>query len=90
MNLLTLRAEISCVLVIHDADWWENLQSGKFAYQLNTPETQDQLLLLLIDRDEALLEQLAESYYLNMVPQAIPALWEGIDAARLLIQEYDA
>lgn len=88
INLLTLRAEISTVLVIHDASWWQSLQSGKNGYRLNTPETQNQLHLIPIDTDESALAHLPDNYYLNMVPQAIPALWDGIDTARLLIREY--
>jgi hypothetical protein len=90
MNLLTLRAEISAVLVIHDTDWWQTMQSGAKGYKLSTPETHDKLLLIPIESDDTVLEHLAENYFLNMVPQAIPAFWEGIDAARLLIRGYSA
>ncbi|MGJ3239611.1 MAG: hypothetical protein ACFE0Q_12955 [Anaerolineae bacterium] len=91
MNLLTLRLEISAVLVIHDADWWQAMQSGKRGYQLNTPETDSALLYVPVSEDDdALLRQLPHDYYLNMVPQAIPAFWEGITHARLLIADYRA
>jgi len=89
INLLTLRAEISTVLVIHDERWWQTMQSGEKGYRLNTPETQNQLILIPMENDESALEHLPENYYLNMVPQAIPAFWDGIDSARLLIEEYD-
>ncbi|MEL6408342.1 MAG: hypothetical protein AAFR81_28510 [Chloroflexota bacterium] len=87
MNLLTLRAEISAVLVIHDADWWADLQTGKRGYQLETPESAGKLLEIPIANDELALSALPNDYYLRMVPQAIPALWRGIDAARRLIGE---
>jgi hypothetical protein len=86
MNLLTLRPEINIVLVIHDREWWQRVQSGQEAYQLNMPETNEKLLLIPIDSDEAILSVLPEDYYLKIVPQAIPALWEGIDMARKLIR----
>src|SRR5690606_15727230 len=85
MNLLTLRTEISAVLLIHDEAWWQNMQSGERGYQLNTPETHDKLLLIPLGSDEEILSYLPENYFLTMVPQAIPAFWEGIKAARLLI-----
>jgi hypothetical protein len=85
MNLLTLRPEISLVLVIHDETWWQDLQSGAKGYQLNTPEMEENLLLVPISDDEQLLSVLPQDYFLTMVPQAISALWEGVDMARGLI-----
>lgn len=85
MNLLTLRPEISITLVIHDVGWWRRVQSGSDGYQLDMPETDEKLLLVPIDNDEAVLSALPENYYLRMVPQAISAMWEGIDMARGLI-----
>lgn len=87
MNLLTLRAEISAVLVIHDESWWKNMQSGARGYRLNTPETHASLMLIPIDSDEDIRSYLPENYFLTMVPQAIPAFWEGIEAGRVLINE---
>lgn len=86
MNLMTLRPEISVVLVIHDKTWWERIQTDKDGYSLNLTETDEQLLLVPIDNDEMVLEALPEQYYLNMVQPAIPALWEGLDMARKLIK----
>lgn len=89
-NLLTLRPEISTVLVIHDETWWQTMQSGYRGYTLNTPEAQEASLRLLpITDDETVLATLPDAYYLNTAPQAIPALWEGIDTARLLIATYN-
>lgn len=87
MNLLTLRAEISTLMIIHDANWWRDLQSGKNGYHLNTPETQDSLLLIPIDDDEIALANLPDAYYLTMVPQAIPAFWDGLDMARSILSD---
>lgn len=89
MNLLTLRLEISAMLLIHDANWWKNLQSGEKGYALNTPESHDNLLLIPIDSDNDVLEHLPDNYFLTMVPQAIPAFWEGIDVARTLIVSHN-
>ncbi|MGB7337407.1 MAG: hypothetical protein WBC91_00835 [Phototrophicaceae bacterium] len=85
MNLLTLRAEISTLLIIHDPDWWRALQSGENGYQLNTPETQNTVLLIPIADDESALATLPDDYYLTMVPQAIPAFWDGLDMARSIV-----
>lgn len=87
MNLLTLRAEISAVLVIQDGEWWADLQSGKRGYQLDTPESAGTLLQIPIQSDAMALDALPDEYYLRMVPQAIPALWRGMDAARALIAD---
>lgn len=84
-NLMTLRVEISAVLVIHDPQWWQGLQQGTGGYRLHTPEASDQLLALPIYDDQAALAALPDQYYLQMVTQAIPALWEGITAARRII-----
>lgn len=81
-NLLTLQPEISMVMLIHDVDWWRRVQSGSAGYQLNMPETHEKLLLVPIDSDENTLLALPKNYYLRMLPQAISALWEGIDIAR--------
>lgn len=89
MNLLTLRPEISTVLVIHDASWWEIMQSGERGYALNTPESHDKLLLIPIDSDEIALENLPDNYFMTMVPQAIPAFWDGIDVAHKLILQHN-
>ena len=85
MNLLTLRAEISTLLIIHDASWWENLHSGENGYRLNTPEARDKLLIIPIESDEKILETLPVHYFLSMVSQAIPAFWDGVDMARALL-----
>lgn len=86
MNLLTLRPEISAVLVIHDKNWWQRVQSGIAGYRLNTPEAYAELMLAPIDDDNRLLSVLPKDYYLTMVPQAISALWEGVVAARKFIK----
>lgn len=89
MNLLTLRAEISALLLIHDAKWWANLQSGEHGYHLETPESAGALLQVPIATDDALLAALPKHYYTHMVPQAIPALWAGVDAARTAIEAHE-
>lgn len=85
ISLLTLRPEISAMLLINDETWWDDIQSGKRGYQMNTPESRGKLLLLPIESDEAALNALPENYFLKIVPQAITALWQGIEAARELI-----
>lgn len=88
LNLMTLRVEISTVLVIHEDNWWRDLQSGANGYALNTPESSDALLLISIEDDAQIQKDLPDNYYLNMVTQAIPAFWEGVDAARKIIADF--
>ncbi|MEM9953959.1 MAG: hypothetical protein AAF846_20285 [Chloroflexota bacterium] len=89
-NMLTLRPEIGAVLVVHDPTWWQAMQTGERGYSLQTPEaTRASLRYLPIADDEIVLSHLPENYHLTMVPQAIPALWQGIESARLLIATYD-
>jgi hypothetical protein len=85
ISLLTLRPEISAILLLKDELWWEDAQTGKRSYSFNTPETRGNLLLIPIETDEQALAALPENYFLKIVPQAITALWAGIDAARELI-----
>ena len=75
-------------MLIHDVTWWRKMQSGEDGYKLNTPETHDNLLLIsLEDDDDSMQSQLADNYFLSMVPQAIPAFWEGLARARILIKQ---
>jgi hypothetical protein len=85
ISLFTLRPEISAMLLIKDESWWEDAQSGKRGYQFNMPESRGNPLLVPIESDESALAALPENYFLKIVPVAITALWQGIDAARELI-----
>jgi hypothetical protein len=88
ISLLTLRPEISAMLLIQDENWWKDALSGKRGYKLDTPESRGKLLLIPIESDELALASLPENYFLKIVPQAITAFWAGIDAARELIMNH--
>jgi len=85
-NLMTLRAEFCVLLLIHDAHWWQRVHTPDSAMKLNTKaETSDDLLLIPLESDAAILSALPEDYYLNMPPQAVPAFWQGIDLVREIL-----
>jgi len=82
VNLLTLRPEICLVLVIHDPGWWHRVNAPDSAYQIVTPEARGNIIRAPIATDEGLLDALPERDITRFVPQAIPALWEGVAIAR--------
>jgi hypothetical protein len=87
MNLLTLRAEISALLLIHDAAWYERVTAPDSDMRLNAEaETQGGIAYVPIATDEALLAALPPDVHTIMPPQAVGALWEGVELARSLIQ----
>ena len=86
MNLLTLRAEICMLLLIHDADWWRRIHADDSPIKLKTSETRDNLILVPIENDDALINALPGKSVTGFVPQAIPALWEGVKLAREVIR----
>lgn len=86
-DLTTLRPEITALLLIHDADWYERIHDPKNAFQLNAhAETDDgQLLSFPMASDDDVLAALPEHHHLRMPPQGAGAMWVGIDLARKLI-----
>jgi hypothetical protein len=84
-NLLTLRAEVCLLLVIHDDGWWQRITAPDSPIKLITSETRDKLILAPISSDDELMNALPQNTVTGFVPQAIPALWEGVKLARSLI-----
>jgi hypothetical protein len=84
-NLLTLRAEVCLLLMIHDEEWWQRINAPDSQIKLITSETRDKLILAPISDDDALINALPQNTLTDFVPQAIPALWEGVKLARTLI-----
>lgn len=84
VNLLTLRAEFCVLLLIHDPTWYKRITAQDSDIPLNAAaEAEDgKLKLFNIDSDEAVLAELPPHPHTMMPPQAIPALWYGIDAVR--------
>jgi hypothetical protein len=89
-NLLTLRAEICVLLLIHDPDWWEASTSADSPLAFNAhSETQDgRLTIVPIDTDEQIIKGLPQPLYLAMPPQAYAALWLGVACARQQLGMY--
>ena len=89
-DLTTLRPEISALLLIHDASWYERIHDTNNTFQLNAhAETDDgQLLTFPIASDADVLGALPEHHHLRMPPQGAGAMWLGIDLARQLIAEH--
>jgi hypothetical protein len=86
LNLLTLRAEISALLLIHDAAWYARVTAPDSDMRLNAEaETQGGIVTVPIATDEALLAALPPDVHTIMPPQAVGALWEGVDLARKII-----
>ncbi len=87
LNLLTLRPEICALLLIHDPAWYARITAPDSDMPLNADaETQQGIALVPIDSDEALLAALPPNVHTIMPPQAVVALWEGVDMARTMIE----
>jgi hypothetical protein len=87
LNLLTLRPEISALLLIHDENWYARVTAPASPFRLDVEaETQQGLTLVPIESDAALLAALPPAVHTIMPPQATAALWEGVALARQLLQ----
>ena len=84
LNLLTLRPEISTLLLIHDPAWYARVSAAETDMPLVTAEeTQsDSVVMASIDTDEAFLSHFPPDLHLSMPAQATATLWLGIDQAR--------
>ena len=89
LNLLTLRPEISALLLIHDAAWHERVTAPDSDMPLSAAaETvAGSLVAAPIDSDEGFLARFPPELHLRMPAQATATMWLGIDLARRLIRE---
>ncbi|MDQ7025995.1 MAG: hypothetical protein Q9P44_10600 [Anaerolineae bacterium] len=85
MNLLTLRPEICMLTLIHDSGWWQRVNASGSPIKVAPSESRDELLLIPIAEDDNLFYALPDKTLTGFVPQAIPALWEGVTLAREII-----
>jgi hypothetical protein len=88
INLLTLRPEISALLLIHDPTWYESVTSPNSATPLNVLEEAHGAEFIPIATDEGILAVLPPNVHTRMPPQATAALWEGVRMAREKIAQY--
>jgi hypothetical protein len=86
-NLLTLRAEICALLLIHDPAWWEESTTvgGALTFNAHSEAQDGRLTITPIASDEALLAGLPHPLYTAMPPQAYAALWLGVTLAREMV-----
>jgi len=84
INLLTLRPEISTLLLIHTPAWYARITAPNSDMPLNThAEAHGGTIYMLPIRDDAaVLAELPENVHTMMPPQAVGALWMGVDLAR--------
>ena len=84
LNLLTLRPEISTLLLIHDPDWHARITAADsdtpFATAAET--LGDSVVAAPIASDEAFLAHFPPDLHLQMPAQATATMWLGIDLAR--------
>ena len=84
LNLLTLRPEVSSLLLIHEADWYARVTAADSDMPLATAgETErDSVVFAPIDSDEVFLSCFPPDLQLRMPAQATATMWLGIDLAR--------
>ena len=87
LNLLTLRPEISALLLIHDPAWYRRVTAPDSDMPLMTAEEtlSGSVIAAPIQDDEAFLSHFPADLHLMMPAQATATLWLGIDLARQLI-----
>lgn len=84
LNLLTLRPEISTLLLIHDPAWYARVSAAESDMPLVTAEETQagSAVMAPIAGDEAFLSRFPSDLHLSMPAQATATLWLGIDQAR--------
>ncbi len=82
LNTLTLRAEISVLLLIHDATWWARCYDPASPYRMNAhAETLDgRIVRVPLGSDADVVGALPADFHTIMPPQAAVALWLARDA----------
>lgn len=87
LNLLTLRPEISTLLLIHDPAWYQRVTAPGSDMPLMTAEEtlSGSIIAAPIGDDEAFLSHFPADLRLRMPAQATATMWLGIDLARNLI-----
>ena len=87
LNLLTLRPEISTLLLIHDPAWYRRVTAPDSDMPLMTADEtlSESLVAAPIQDDETFLSHFPADLHLMMPAQATATMWLGIDLARRLI-----
>jgi len=90
LNLLTLRPEISTLLLIHDPAWYARISAadGDMPF-VTAEETQaDSVVMASIATDAEFLSHFPPDLHLSMPAQATATMWLGIDLARRQIASH--
>ena len=87
VNLLNLRPEICCLILVRDSDWWaEQKQNWNWEYASRQKVFDEGKAV----RSEFSLDSIEEEFHSEFtagmwVPPGLAALWLGVDAARLAL-----
>lgn len=87
-NLLTLRPEISTLLLIHEPEWYGRITAVDSDMPFTTADETlaGSVILAPIETDEAFLASFPRDLHLMMPAHATATMWLGIDLARREIQ----
>lgn len=89
LNLMTLRPEITMLLLIRDPQWWQRVHAPDSPFPLAINDESSAFLTAPIATDEALLAALPPEMHLITPPHAVAGLWKGVDLARELLKAAD-
>ena len=84
LNLLTLRPEVSTLLLIHDPEWYARITATDSDMPFMTADetVKDSVVVAPIMTDVDFLSHFPENLYFRMPAQATATMWLGIDLAR--------
>jgi len=84
LNLLTLRPEVSTLLLIRDPEWYTRITAPDSDMPFMTADetVKGSVVVAPMMRDSEFLAHFPENLYMRMPAQATATLWLGIDLAR--------
>lgn len=84
LNLLTLRPEISALLLIHDPEWYARItaKDSDTPFQTADETLGDSVVMAPITTDKGFLARFPPDLHLSMPAQATATMWLGIERAR--------
>ncbi len=89
LNLLTLRPEISSLLLVHDPAWWARISAldSDIPFVTADETLRGSVVMSPIASDEEFLARFPPDLHLLMPIQATATMWLGIDLARREIRQ---
>ncbi len=84
LNMLTLRPEVSTLLLIRDPEWYARITAKDSDMPFKTADEtlSDSVVVASMMTDSDFMEHFPDDLYRRMPPQATATLWLGIDLAR--------